>query len=269
VSENGPCRIRLTFRKEEPLKYISHLDLLRAWERMLRRAGLPVAYSQGFNPHMKVTIAMPLPVGCTGEREIADVIVKERLAPDRIVAALVPACPEGMAVVDAREVPLQGPALPGLIRQATYRLTLSGISEQKVRQRVAMLLEQRQVQVQFRDQSFDLRPLVHSVAVNVLPTQGACATEAVREKSGTRGDAGMRLLDHGGLSMSAAGRTSPCPGEKAVILDAVLLRDEKGRIGRPDVLLEALGLGEYAVGMCRTAILFDEPHFDHSISSSS
>jgi radical SAM-linked protein len=259
MSESEPCRVRLAFRKGEPLKYISHLDLLRAWERMLRRAGLPVAYSQGFNPHMKVTIAMPLPVGCTGEREIADVIMEERLAPEEILAALVPACPEGMAIIDAREVPLQGPAMPNLIRQATYRLTLSGISEQEARQHVAALLEQKEAQVEFRKQSFDLRPLVHSIAVEAMPPLDAAATGAAREGDGTRGGAGTPSLGHGGLSVAAAGGSSPCPGENAVILDAVLLRDERGRIGRPDVLLETLGLSEHAVGMCRTAILLDEP----------
>ncbi len=260
MSESEPCRVRLVFRKGEPLKYISHLDLLRAWERMLRRAGLPVAYSQGFNPHMKVTIAMPLPVGCTGEREIADVIMEEDLAPEEILAALVPACPEGMSVIDAREVPLKSPAMPNLIRQATYRLTLTGISEQEARQRVAVLLEQKEVQVEFRDQSFDLRPLIHSIIVKAMPAQGACATGAAQEEGRTRGGAGTSPLDHGGLSVSTAGGTSPCPGQKAAILEAILLRDERGRIGRPDVLLEALGLSEHAVGMCRKAILFDEPH---------
>jgi radical SAM-linked protein len=227
---------------------------------MLRRAGLPVAYSQGFNPHMKVTIAMPLPVGCTGEREAVDVVMEKRIAPEKILAALVPACPEGMAIIDAREVPLQGPAMPNLIRQATYRLTLSGISEQEARQRVAALLEQKEVQVEFRDQSFDLRPLIHSIAVKAMPAQGGSATGAAQEEDGTRGDAGTPSLGHGGLSVSAAGGTSLCPGEKAVILEAALLRDEKGRIGRPDVLLTSLGLSEHAVGICRTAILFDEPH---------
>jgi radical SAM-linked protein len=224
VSETKACRVRLTFRKGEPLKYISHLDLLRAWERMLRRAGLPVAYSQGFNPHMKVTIAMPLPVGCTGEREVADVILEERIAPAEMLAALEPVCPEGMEVTAAQEVPLNSQAMPNLIRQATYRLTLSSISEQEARQRVVALLEQREVQVQFRDQSFDLRPLIGSVSVGAMPAGRAGAAEAV------------------------------------VTLEAILLRDEKGRIGRPDVLLNALGVSDYAVGMCRTAILFDEPH---------
>ena len=260
VSENDPCRVRLIFRKGEPLKYISHLDLLRAWERMLRRAGLPVAYSQGFNPHMKVTIAMPLPVGCTGEREAVDVVMEKHIAPEEILAALVPACPEGMAIIDAREVPLQGPAMPSLIRQATYRLTLSGISEQEARQRVAALLEQKEVRVEFRDQTFDLRPLIQSISVGAMLADDAGAAGTAQKDDGTRGGAGTPLLDHRGLSVSATGGTSPCPGEKAVILDAVLLRDERGRIGRPDVLLTSLGLSEYAIGMCRTAILFDEPH---------
>ena len=259
VSESEPCRIRLMFRKGEPLKYISHLDLLRAWERMLRRAELPVAYSQGFNPHMKVTIAMPLPVGCTGEREIADVIMEERLALEEIVAALTVACPEGMAIIDAREVPLKGAAMPNLIRQATYRLTLSGIAEQDARQRVAALLEQQEVRVQFREQSYDLRPLIQSIAVEAITAQDECVTGNAQGGDRTGSGTSTVLPGHEGLSVSAAGETF-VSGEDVVILEAVLLRDEKGRIGRPDVLLEALGLSEHAVGMCRTAILFDELH---------
>ena len=259
VSESEPCRIRLMFRKGEPLKYISHLDLLRAWERMLRRAGLPVAYSQGFNPHMKVTIAMPLPVGCTGEHEIADVILEEQLTSAEFLAAIEGACPEGMGICEAKEVPLNGPAMPNLIRQATYRLTLSGIAEQDARQRVAALLEQQEVRVQFRDQSYDLRPLIQSIAVEAITAQDACARDIAHQGDRTHGGTGTLLWDHGALSVSAAGETF-VSGEEVVMLDAVLLRDEKGRIGRPDVLLEALGLSEHAVGMCRTAILFDELH---------
>ena len=51
-------RMRIRFSVGETIKYISHLDLLRAWERILRRAGVPLAYSKGFNPHPRIVIAM-------------------------------------------------------------------------------------------------------------------------------------------------------------------------------------------------------------------
>ncbi|MFQ5886684.1 MAG: TIGR03936 family radical SAM-associated protein, partial [Anaerolineae bacterium] len=56
-------RIRITFSKGEEIQYISHLDMMRLWKRTLRRANLPLAYSKGFNPQPKISIAAPLPVG--------------------------------------------------------------------------------------------------------------------------------------------------------------------------------------------------------------
>ncbi|MGH2634098.1 MAG: TIGR03936 family radical SAM-associated protein, partial [Tepidiformaceae bacterium] len=65
-------RFRVWFRKGERVRYISHLDVLRAWERAIRRTGLPLSYSQGFTPHPKIAFASPLPLGFIGECEVMD-----------------------------------------------------------------------------------------------------------------------------------------------------------------------------------------------------
>jgi radical SAM-linked protein len=70
-------RVRITFTKEGATRYISHLDLARAVERALNRAGLPVAYSQGFNRRPRLSLAAALPLGYTSEAEMADVWLTE------------------------------------------------------------------------------------------------------------------------------------------------------------------------------------------------
>ncbi len=55
-----PQRLRITYRKDGPAKYVAHLDLMRTWERAIRRATLPLAYSQGFSPHARIAMAAPL-----------------------------------------------------------------------------------------------------------------------------------------------------------------------------------------------------------------
>ena len=67
----------MTFSKMGMAKFISHLDLLRCFERAILRSGLPVEYSQGFNPHQKMTFALPLPVGVTSECEVVDIFFEE------------------------------------------------------------------------------------------------------------------------------------------------------------------------------------------------
>ncbi|HBC91420.1 MAG TPA: hypothetical protein DCZ10_00560, partial [Pelotomaculum sp.] len=63
---------RMMYAKEGPARYISHLDLLRTFERAARRAGLPIAFTGGFNPHPKIAFAAPLAVGTAGGAEDAD-----------------------------------------------------------------------------------------------------------------------------------------------------------------------------------------------------
>src|SRR5579884_25617 len=117
-------RLRITFTRGEPLRFISHLDLMRFWERALRRAGLVVAYSEGFSPHPQIHLGAPLPLGTTGGAELLDVFLAEPVAPEEFLRRMQPQLPPGVAIDDAREIPLTLPSLQSQLRAAEYRVTL-------------------------------------------------------------------------------------------------------------------------------------------------
>ena len=74
-------RLRITFSKSGALRYTGHLDLQTTWERTLRRAGLPLAYTHGFHPGPRIQIASALPLGFIGRAEIVDIWLDEPAAP--------------------------------------------------------------------------------------------------------------------------------------------------------------------------------------------
>ena len=68
-------RLRIRFSRGEELKFISHLDIIRLWERALRRARIGLAYSEGFSPHPRISLAAPLSLGITSDAELMDVVL--------------------------------------------------------------------------------------------------------------------------------------------------------------------------------------------------
>ncbi|MBI6546784.1 MAG: TIGR03960 family B12-binding radical SAM protein [Cyanobacteria bacterium NC_groundwater_1444_Ag_S-0.65um_54_12] len=117
-------RLRLRFSKDGDLRFISHLDLLRLFERALRRAALPVAFSRGFNPRPAIEFAAPLALGSASKCELADIYpscrVDATLFSERLSAAL----PPEIAISAAWEVPQSGPSLMSLVEEASYRIKL-------------------------------------------------------------------------------------------------------------------------------------------------
>ena len=89
-------RILAVFEKGERIRHIGHLDIQRSVQRGLRRSGLPVAYSQGFNPHILITFASALSTGACGTREIMDVTMAEEVSADEFVARMNRAMPPEM-----------------------------------------------------------------------------------------------------------------------------------------------------------------------------
>ena len=83
-----PRPIRVKFRKVGDLQYISHLDLQRTFSRVLVRAGLPLWYTQGFNPHIKMVFGLPLPVGCESECEFLDLRLAREMTDGEVAARL-------------------------------------------------------------------------------------------------------------------------------------------------------------------------------------
>ena len=81
---DAPRTVRVMFRKVGNLQYISHLDLQRTFQRVLVRAGLPLWYTKGFNPHIKMVFGMPLPVGCESECEFLDIRIEREMSCEEI-----------------------------------------------------------------------------------------------------------------------------------------------------------------------------------------
>lgn len=101
VSERPIRTVRLRFAKKGSLAYIGHLDLVNTLSRVIIRSGLPVWYTEGFNPHPKLVFSSPLSVGYAGEREVVDVKFVREVADDVIVETLRPLLPDGLEILEA------------------------------------------------------------------------------------------------------------------------------------------------------------------------
>jgi radical SAM-linked protein len=121
-------RIRVWFRKGERVRYISHLDVLRFWERAIRRADLPLSYSQGFTPHPRLAFAAPLPLGFTAEREVMDVTLDERVPVDEFARRIRVEATDDLAVVAVEEVALNAPPPQAAMLWADYSVAMPGIA---------------------------------------------------------------------------------------------------------------------------------------------
>ncbi len=174
-------RIRARFRKGERVRHISHLDVLRYWERAIRRAGLPLLYSQGFTPHPKIAFAAPLPLGFIGEGEILEVLLTERVSLEAFAAELSPQTTPDLELREASEVALGLPALPTLLRWADYRLPLDGITPEHAVESVNAFLATetfpwRQEREGKKAREYDLRTGVTSISVDAR--EGRTAIDA-------------------------------------------------------------------------------------------
>ena len=117
-------KIRFEFQKVGELRYLSHLELMRALQRALRRAGVPLAYTQGFNPQPKVSVAQALAVGVEGLRELGEVELTSRIEPADLLARWNAQLPPELKILRAWEAPLKGPSLSAGVRGAAYQVRL-------------------------------------------------------------------------------------------------------------------------------------------------
>ena len=93
--------LRFRFSRGDKLKYIAHLDILRVFERAVKRAGIPAAYTQGFNPRQKLVFGLPMSIGLTSESEYADIELSEDMEPCEFIARMNEGLPEGLKVEKA------------------------------------------------------------------------------------------------------------------------------------------------------------------------
>jgi len=162
-------RIRAYFAKRERVRYISHLDVLRYWERAIRRADLPLSYSQGFTPHPKLQFAGPLPLGYLAEREVMDVSFDERVELDefrlRVAGQTVPDLP----LIDAEEIPLSTPPAQAAALWGDYLVEVPDATHERAELECGrfLALESLEWTEERRDRQrvYDLRVAVASLAV--------------------------------------------------------------------------------------------------------
>jgi len=117
----------LRFAKGGKMKYIGHLDLLKIFQAAIRRAKLPIAYSMGFNPHQRLSFALPLPVGMDSVCEYMELLLDE----PSDVMVLDAQLPEGLRLLSAYEVPEKAPRPAAAVTAADYRLMFPNVLESK------------------------------------------------------------------------------------------------------------------------------------------
>ena len=117
-------KYRLKFEKKDKMIYIGHLDLMTFFQRALKRAELPIAYSQGFNPHQQMSFAVPLSLGSYGYGEYVDIELKEPVEEKEIISRLNSVMNKGLVITQARRLNEGEKTGAAIVTSADYRVTL-------------------------------------------------------------------------------------------------------------------------------------------------
>jgi radical SAM-linked protein len=164
-------RLRIIYGIANALSYASVLDIGRLWERLLHRAQMPLAYTQGFNPHPRMQFAAALAVGYTSSYEVLDLLLSDQVEIENASERLRAQCPSGLAILKVEQVPLDAPSPQATLRQMSYQLYLqTDASTAEVQNAIGKLLSQTSYTYQRQrkglTRSFDLRPLIHDIRYN-------------------------------------------------------------------------------------------------------
>lgn len=154
-------RLQFVFGKDGPTRYIGHLDLARTLERSLKRARIPLAYTQGYNARPRLQLAAALPLGFTSECEIADIWLLEPVNPPDAQSAMQAKMAPGIQIYSIAEVDLKAPALQSRVIEASYLATIADqVSIEDLDHRVNHLSLSTELFRERRGKRYDLRPLI-------------------------------------------------------------------------------------------------------------
>jgi radical SAM-linked protein len=196
-------RLRVRYAKRGRLRFTSHRDFSRAFERAIVRARIPMAYSSGFNPHPRISYAGASPTGAASEAEYLEIGLATRVEPAEILAALDESLPDGLDVMEVVES--AGGSLSDLLEASVWRTTVPGLAPQEAAQAVSAFLGAGEVLVERMTKkglrTFDCRAAVVSLQSAARPeNEGECAILEMVLRHGTpsvRPDdvlAGLRTL---------------------------------------------------------------------------
>ena len=209
-------RIRITFAKNGALRYVGHLDLHKMWERVTRRAGLSLAYSQGFHPSPKIQLAAALPLGFSSRCELVDLWVEGETDLSRLPGDLQEAVPPGLRILNVAEVEEKSPPLHTQILSAEFEAVLPGDkNDSELGKKLSTMLQADSLPRERRGKAYDLRPLIEELKLIDPDADG-----------------------HPRLFMRLSAR--------------------EGATGRPEEVLDALGLPLDGIHTERTRLIFKE-----------
>ena len=192
-------RLRITFAKLNALRYTGHLDLHHIWERAARRAELPLAYSQGFHPQPKISLASALPLGFSSRCEVMDMRLAEDIPLEGLRERIQAAVPSGLQILQVESVDEKLPALQMLVTEAEYEVLFAEPAERSaLTQRVAQMMDTPSLPRERRGKSYDLRPLIEQVSVITDPKGVVRLRMRLAAREGATGRP-EEVLDHLGI----------------------------------------------------------------------
>ncbi|MBO8184339.1 TIGR03936 family radical SAM-associated protein [Streptomyces spirodelae] len=179
-------RLRLRYTKRGRLRFTSHRDFQRAFERALRRAEVPMAYSAGFTPHPKVSYANAAPTGTGSEAEYLEIALVQQRDPEQLRTLLDGCMPDGLDIVDAVEA--RGSDFSDRLQASVWELRLDGVTPHEAQRAADAFLAAESVEVQRQTKkgirSFDARAAVRSLTVAAPSAEADTSTGADRPGKG-------------------------------------------------------------------------------------
>lgn len=163
-------RLRIKYSKEEPIKYISHLDLIRLWERALRRTGIPISYSKGFNPKSQISFGPPLAVGYTSQSEYLDLFLEKWTKPELAKIEINSKLPNGIKILEVKIISPKESSLTSQIKQAEYIVEIE--SENNLAEEIEKIMNTKELIITKKrkdgtEKKIDIRPMIYELeAIN-------------------------------------------------------------------------------------------------------
>lgn len=142
-------RLRIRFTKLGKIRFLGHRDLARCWERSIRRAQLPMAYSEGFSPRPKMHYGLALPTGAESLAEYMDIDLSTDIELAGLDKLLTDGLPEGVTITGIAEVPSNAMALQAVVEHCTWEIQLDGVDRDEIDAAVAQLLRRDDVPLTF------------------------------------------------------------------------------------------------------------------------
>jgi len=170
-------RVKIEYSKKGPIRYIGHLDLMHTFFRALKRANLPVSYTQGFNPRIKCSFSPALTLGFESEAEYIELYLDKKIDISSSIDNIQKNLPEGLTVHDIKRLPLFGKSSNGKIRAVAYRINLQQFSgkstvsapasKKEIEERIRNFLDRGEIFVtDKRGRRVNVRPLILSIEVD-------------------------------------------------------------------------------------------------------